>query len=177
MIDATVFFIFFIVMFGFFGTVRGWAREVIALFSMMFGLFIYTLPEFNRILQPLLEQQDAATRFVWRILPFAFIAFMGYLGPAILSRSANGDRGGGRFESGLLAFIVGGFNGYLLLSALAYWALDTGLLAQNTNLFRPPEGGWEKFFFIQSASPVIFSGTTLIIVVVVVFLFVITVLV
>lgn len=177
MIDATLFFIFFIIMFGFFGAMRGWTREVIALFSMLFGLFIYTLPEFNRIIQPLLEQNDPGARFVWRALPFALITFFGYLGPAVAQQRFGRNNDDRRFESGLLAFILGGVNGYILLSALAFWALGAGLFEQNASLFKPPEGGWDKFFFIQSASPVVFSGSTLIIVVVLVFLLVITLLV
>jgi hypothetical protein len=176
MINASVVFAFFIVVFGFIGTTRGWVREVIVTFAMMFALFIYSLPQFNNIMQSLWNQQDPIWRFFWRATPFLIITFFGYLSP-VVARARFERTQSNRFEHGLLSFLIGIFNGYVLFSSLALWALNSGVFDAYPNLFTPPPGGWANFFFIQSAAPIIFSGGLLIFVVVIIFLFVIIVLV
>ncbi len=178
MINADVFFVFYIIIFGFIGTTRGWVREVIVTFAMMFALFIYSLPQFQNIMNPLINQQDPVWRMFWRAFPFVVITFFGYLSPAV-ARSRFDKGASNRFEYSLLSFMIGVFNGYVFFSALAYWALNAGLLdgGQYANLFTPPAGGWNNFFFIKSAAPVIFSGSLLIFIVIIIFLFVIIVLV
>ncbi|MCS7056228.1 MAG: hypothetical protein NZM18_08690 [Thermoflexales bacterium] len=176
MINADVFFVFYLIVWGFIGTSRGWVREVVVTFSMLFALFIYSLPQFVQIMDPLWKTEDTVWRFIWRAAPFLLIAFFGYLSP-IVARGRF-QAGASRFEYGLLSFLVGAFNGYLLFSALAFWAKQAGLLdGQYANLFTPPPNGWDKFFFIESAAPVVFSGSLLIFVLIVIFLFVIVVLI
>jgi hypothetical protein len=176
MINAEVFFLFYIIVWGFIGTSRGWVRDVIVTFTMLFALFIYTVPQVTDLLKPLWENEASIWRFFWRSLPFLIITGFGYLSP-IVARGRFSE--GVRFERGLLSFIVGAFNGYLLFSALAYWAFQAGVLndAQYANLFTPPPQGWNEFFFIKSASPAVFSGSLLILVLIAIFLFVIVVLV
>jgi hypothetical protein len=177
MINATVFFVFFIVIFGFIGTTRGWVKEVLVTFAMMFALFIYILPPFANIINQISNQGSPIVRFFIYSAPFLIITFFGYLSPAV-SKSRFERTAANRFEHGLLSFLIGIFNGYLLFSSLALWALNTGVLDAYPNLFMPPQpGGWASFFFIQSAAPVVFSGGLLIFVVVIIFLFVIIVLV
>lgn len=178
MINADVFFIFYLIVFGFIGTMRGWVREVIVTFATMFALFIYGLPQFNQIVNPLITQNDPVWRFFWRAAPFLIITFFGYLSP-VVARGRFERNAANRFEHGLLSFLIGVFNGYLLFSSLAWWALNSGLLdgGPYASLFMPPPQGWNNFFFIKSAAPVIFSGSLLIFVVVIIFLFVIIVLV
>jgi hypothetical protein len=176
MINAEVFFAFYIVVWGFIGTSRGWVRDMIVTFTMIFALFIYSVPQVTDLLKPLWENEASIWRFLWRSLPFLVITGFGYLSP-IVARGRFAESA--RFERGILSFIVGAFNGYLLFSALAYWAFQAGVLtdAQYSNLFTAPPQGWGEFFFIKSAAPVIFSGSTLILVLIAIFLFVIVVLV
>lgn len=176
MINATVFFVFFLVIFGFIGTTRGWVKEVLVTFAMLFALFIYSLPPFANILNQISNQGSPTVRFIIYSAPFLIITFFGYLSPAV-SKSRFERTKDNRFEHGLLSFLIGVFNGYVLFSSLALWALNTGVLDANPSLFVAPPGGWANFFFIQSAAPVVFSGGLLIFVVVIVFLFVIIVLV
>ncbi len=177
MINADIFFIFYLIVWGFIGTSRGWVREVIVTFTMLFALFIYSLPQFINVMNPLWNTGEPVWRFFWRSLPFLLIAFFGYLSP-IVARSRFQINASNRFEYSLLSFMIGVFNGYLLFSSLAYWALQAGLLdGQYANLFTPPPGGWGEFFFIKSAAPVIFSGSLLVFVLIIIFLFVIVVLV
>lgn len=178
MINADVFFLFYIIVFGFIGTTRGWVREVIVTFAMMFALFIYSLPQFNTIMTPLTNQGDPLWRFFWRAMPFIVITFFGYLSP-VVARGRLAAAAANRFEHGLLSFLIGMFNGYVFFSSLAFWALNAGMLdaPQYASLWLAPNGGWNNFFFIKSAAPVIFSGTLLIFIVILIFLFVIIVLI
>ena len=177
MINADIFFVFYLIVWGFIGTSRGWVREVIVTFTMLFALFIYSLPQFTNIMNPLWTNNDPVWRFFWRAAPFLLIAFFGYLSP-IVARSRFQANASNRFEYSLLSFLIGVFNGYLLFSSLAFWALQAGLLdGQYANLFAPPPSGWNEFFFIKSAAPVIFSGSLLVFVLILIFLFVIVVLV
>lgn len=141
MINAEVFFAFYIVVWGFIGTSRGWVRDMIVTFTMIFALFIYSVPQVTDLLKPLWENEASIWRFLWRSLPFLVITGFGYLSP-IVARGRFAESA--RFERGLLSFIVGAFNGYLLFSALAYWAFQAGVLtdAQYSNLFTAPPQGW-----------------------------------
>lgn len=89
MIRADLFFIFFMILFGFFGASRGWVREVLASFAMIFSLFLYSQPDFVRLLQPLLQQEDKLLRFVFQSSAFLLLTFFGYLGRQ-LRNSASG---------------------------------------------------------------------------------------
>jgi len=176
MINAEVFFLFYIIVWGFIGTSRGWVRDVIVTFTMMFAFFIYSVPEVTNLLKPLWENEASIWRFFWRSLPFLIITGFGYLSPIVARRRFAEQE---RFERGLLSFILGAFNGYLLFSTLAYWAFQAGVLAdaQYANLFTTPPQGWGEFFFIKNAAPVVFSGSFLVIVLILVFLFIIVVLI
>jgi hypothetical protein len=176
MINASVFFLTFITIAGFIGTSRGWVKEVLVTFSMMFALFIYQLPPFANIITQVSGQGAPLTRFLIFSAPFLIITFFGYLSPAV-SKGRFERSSANRFEHGLLSFLIGIFNGYVFFSTLAFWALNTGVLDAYPNLFTTPPGGWANFFFIQNAAPVIFSGGLLIFVVIIIFLFVIIVLV
>jgi len=179
MVNADVFFVFYIVVFGFIGMSRGWVREMIVTFSMVFALFIYQIPQVVTILSTLAGNQgDPLLKFVLRFFFFGFVTFFGYLSP-VVARGRLDKGSSSRVEHGLLSFMIGLLNGYIFFSMLAHSALNAGVLdaPQFANLFRAPDGGWNNFFFIKSAAPVVFTGTLLIFMVIVIFLFVIIVLV
>ncbi len=180
MISAQIFFIFYIIVFGMIGTMRGWVREVVVSFSMLFALFAYNIPQFGQLWQQISSSpgEDYNLVFLLKVLPFVVVTFFGYLSPLVVKeRFQPSSSTTSRFEYGLLSFLVGAFNGYLLFSSLAHWAFESGVLTRNPEWFIAPPNGWEKFFFIESAAPVVFSGTLLIFVVLAIFLFVIIVLV
>ena len=184
MVNADVVFAFFTVIFGFIGAMRGWVREIIATASLILGIFV--LNQFGNVLQGFATDQSPAgalARFSVKAVPFLLVAFFGYLGPAVVrSRFSQNPRG--RIEEGIISFLCGGLNGFLLFSTLAYLAwqaqiLGAGPFPPNANppLFSPPAGGWENFFWIKNSAFLFFSGTTLIVVLVAIFLFVIVVII
>jgi len=127
--------------------------------------------------------QHSAEQWLLRAAPLFIIAFFGYLGPAVV-RSRFEQNMRGKLEQGILAFIIGLINGYILFSTFIFIAWRAGLLdsppspgAGASPLFSAPIGGWNDFFFIKSAAIAVLSGTTLIVVLIAVFLFVIVVIV
>ncbi len=184
MVNADVVFAFFTVIFGFIGAMRGWVREIIATASLILAIFV--LNQFGAILDsfaPDSSPAGATARFAVKAVPFLVIAFFGYLGPAVVrSRFSNTARG--RVEEGLISFLCGSLNGFLIFSTLAYLAWDAKILGAgpfppnaNPPLFTPPTEGWENFFWIKNSAFLFFSGTTLIIVLVFIFLFLIVVII
>ncbi len=184
MVNADVVFAFFTVLFGFIGAMRGWVREIIATASLILAIFV--LNQFGNMLAGFAPDQSpegATARFAVKAVPFLVIAFFGYLGPAVVrSRFSNDARG--RIEGGIISFLFGAINGFLILSTLAYLAwqnqiLGPGPFPPNANppWFMPPATGWDNFFWIKNSAFLVFSGATLIIVLVAVFLFLIIVII
>jgi hypothetical protein len=185
MINGNLVFIVFVIIFGLIGTMRGWVREVIVTASLILAIFVMNQlgERWNALVGGLASQNTPFEQWLLRMIPFFIIAFFGYLGPAVVrSRFEANTRG--KLEQGLLAFIIGAFNGYVIFSTMAYVAWRTGLLDNppppqpgQSPLFLPPVGGWGDVFYIKSAAMNVLSGPTLIIVLIAVFLFVIVVIV
>ena len=212
MINANVVFWLFTALFALVGWMRGWQREIIATASLVLAIFALNfanqggrLVNFVQPAQPgqtsiLRGNSDNITegdrvkieRFMIQAIPFFLIAFFGYLGPAVTRQISAGrfpDRARIGIQEGIVGGLIGGFNGYLIMSTLAFFAYQQGLLLDNAAfptvvpganpptsiLFTPLLNGetWTQQFFIENAAYVILSGPTLIIALVVLFLFVI----
>jgi len=183
MINADLFFIFYVLLFGFIGAMRGWVREIIVTASMILGIFV--LNQFAGFFASFVPTSTGSevVRFLISAAPFLIITFFGYLGPAVV-RGRFTASARGKIEEGILAFMVGCFNGYIMFSTLAYIAWKSGILAPTPYppgvtppWFVPPAGGWENSFFIKNSALLVFSGPALIIFLVLVFLFLIVVII
>jgi uncharacterized membrane protein required for colicin V production len=184
MINANLVFVMFVIIFGLVGAMRGWVREVIVTASLVLALFVLNqLGEKWNTLVAGISAARGAEQWLLRALPLFLIAFFGYLGPAVVrSRFEQNTRG--KIEQGILAFIIGVINGYIIFSTIAFIAWRAGLLespplpgANQSPLFSTPLGGWGELFFLKSAAVTVLSGTTLVVVLIAVFLFVIVVIV
>jgi len=184
MINANLVFAMFVIVFGLVGAMRGWVREVIVTASLVLALFVLNqLGEKWNTLIAGIAAQRTGEQWLLRLLPFFLIAFFGYLGPAVV-RSRFEQNMRGKLEQGILAFIIGAINGYIIFSTVAFIAWRAGLFdastlpgANQSPLFTPPVGGWGEMFFLKSAAITVLSGSTLVIVLIAVFLFVIVVIV
>jgi hypothetical protein len=184
MINANLVFIAFIVIFGFVGAMRGWVREVIVTASLVLSLFVLNQlgDKWNGVVSGF-AAQHSTEQWLLRSAPILIIAFFGYLGPAVV-RNRFDQTPRGRVEQGLLAFIVGLMNGYIMFSTLLFIAWRAGILdnplatgANQSPLFTAPAGGWGEFFFIKSAAIAVLQGSTLVIVLIAMFLFLIVVII
>ena len=211
MINANVVFWIFTGLFALVGWMRGWQREIIATASLVLAIFALNFANqgdrLTNFVQPTQGQSSILRgnnnnltegdrvkieRFMIQAIPFFLIAFFGYLGPAVTRQISAGrfpDKARIGIQEGIVGALIGGFNGYLIISTLAYFAYRQGMLLDNaafptvvagaspptTILFVPLLNGetWAQQFFIENAAYVILSGPTLIIALVVLFLFVI----
>ncbi len=115
----TCFFIF-ILLFGIMGALRGWAKEMLVLFSIVLALamrLIFTkyVPFASEFLnRPPMEQFQVYSGLI------VLMAIAGYAGPAVSGRLA---RGSARetLQDVLLGFIVGAINGYLIVGSIWYF--------------------------------------------------------
>jgi hypothetical protein len=185
MVNASVVFWTFVILLGFIGASRGWLREVILTFSMVFALFVLNF--FDQYIKAFTQNQALTQPYAWltKALPFLLITIFGYLGPAVAGRTGRAvGNPSGRLEEGLLSTLLGGFNGYIIFSTLAYFAYEVGILkgtgdfrAGTNTLFTAPaqQGGWDSFFFISNSAVTYFSGSTLVLVLIALVLFVLIV--
>lgn len=200
MINATVVFWALIGIFGFIGLMRAWQKEVIATASIVLALFALSqlntsarlvsivpdpkLDGLDRTAQVQAVDAVKVNRFFVQAIPFLVITFFGYLGPTITRQFQPGkfpDKARVGVQEGIVGVLIGGINGWLILSTLARFAFNMNLLPDQGQfptvgqaMFVPPSaGGWSKFFFIESSALTILAGPTLIIALVVLFLFVI----
>lgn len=203
MINASIVLWIFVILFGMVGLMRAWQKEIIATASLVLAIFALNfanrdgrLAAFVKEPTPgptvnMAKEKEQAQINRWAILsiPFLFIAFFGYLGPAITRQASPGrfvDKARVGAQEGIVGFLLGGINGYILVSTLARFAFDQKLLPDagrfptangGPPLFLPLSDGtsWSKLFFIENSALQILDGTTLIIALVVLFLFVIVV--
>jgi hypothetical protein len=178
MISADVVFYTFMIIVGFIATMRGWVREVIVTFSLVFALFV--LNYFSPQIGAFAAAWPPIGKWAAFAVPFLIIAGFGYVGPAIAkSRFDSGPRG--RFEESLLSFLLGCFNAFIIFSAIAFWANQAGILSGDRfpttgrPLFLKPEGGWTEFFFIKNSAAAFFQGSTLVLFLIAIVLFVLIV--
>ena len=184
MINANLVFVMFVIIFGLVGAMRGWVREVIVTASLVLALFVLNQlgDKWNALIAGL-SATRSAEGWLLRALPLFLIAFFGYLGPAVV-RNRFEQNARGKIEQGILAFIIGAINGYIIFSTIAFIAFHAGLMDPPTTgavnpapLFTAPPGGWGQLFFLKSAAITVLSGTTLVVVLIAVFLFVLVVIV
>jgi len=109
----------FVLIFGLMGALRGWAKEILVLFSIVVALsmrliFSTYVPFIKDILnRPAIEQFYIYTTLI------IFMAIAGYAGPVVSARLA-GKAAREKLQDILLGFVVGAFNGYLIVGTIWY---------------------------------------------------------
>jgi hypothetical protein len=111
---------------GIIGGSRGWAREILVLFSLILAMCITSLiQQFLPAVDAMLRSQSPQFQFYARATLFMLLAFFGYESPAISSALASkGKRE--KLQDILLGFCLGVINGYLLVGTLWYYMHETG---------------------------------------------------
>ncbi len=110
----------FVLIFGLMGALRGWAKEILVLFSIIVALsmrliFSQYVPFIKDILaRPPIEQFYIYTALV------VFMAIAGYAGPVVSARLA-GKAAREKLQDILLGFVVGAFNGYMIVGTIWYF--------------------------------------------------------
>ncbi|MDP7259580.1 MAG: CvpA family protein, partial [Anaerolineales bacterium] len=126
MISLSVIFWMYLLLFGIIGGLRGWAKEILVLFSMVLALFLdAVIMQHVPGVKPALAAQTPLTQFSVRATFFLLLAFFGYETPAVATIFADKARRE-RLEDMLLGLFLGVINGYLLVGTLWHYLHATG---------------------------------------------------
>ncbi len=122
MVSLTVLFYIFIVIFALIGAIRGWAKEVIATFSVFLALFIITvLKTYVPVLDSFLENSPVTSRVTFESVVLGLVVFCGYQTPNLPMLMQNQRFMRDRLQDTLLGLVIGAFNGYLICGSMWYF--------------------------------------------------------
>ena len=119
--------IIFIIVFGIIGATRGWAKELLVLFSVILAMFVLTiLQAFVPFFKDTFSDGTPETVFWVKTLMLSVLVFFGYQTPKI-PRLAESDRFIRHFlQDTLLGFFIGAINGYLIFGSIWYYLHAAG---------------------------------------------------
>ncbi len=120
MISMVVVFYIFLVFFAVMGSMRGWAKELMVIFSTILALaFLAVLENLTPGLREILKS-NASLQFWVRISIIVVMVFFGYQSPKF-SRISQATQKRERISDVLLGFVFGGISGYFIIGALWYY--------------------------------------------------------
>jgi uncharacterized membrane protein required for colicin V production len=142
MASLVVVFYIFLVIFGIIGAGRGWAKELLVIFSTILGLALLqmlekTLPATPELLQNLGITNPAAL-FWFRALILTILVIFGYQTPKF-SRLAPATARRDAIQELLLGLLLGLISGYLLVGSLWYF-MNQAQYPFQPHISPPPEG-------------------------------------
>jgi uncharacterized membrane protein required for colicin V production len=110
-------FLILMVLFGLIGGLRGWAKEIIVVCSVIVALFFQHVLLILEPISNLFYNLAPTTRFYTRTVVFIIITIFGYASPTVISRiGAKVARE--RLQDILLGFFIGLLNGFLIIGTL-----------------------------------------------------------
>lgn len=122
MISLDILFYIFIFIFALIGAIRGWAKEVIATFGAILGLFILTVLEtFVPAVESYLSNSPIQSQIGFRSLVFGFIVFCAYQTPNLPMFGQNQRFKRDRLQDIILGFMIGGANGFMIFGTIWYF--------------------------------------------------------
>ena len=126
MISLAMLFWMCLLLFGVIGALRGWAKEILVLFSLILALFLdAVVMKYLPGVKPALVSQTALTQFSVRAGFVFLLAFFGYSTPVVTTLFADKARRE-RLEDMLLGLFLGVINGYLLVGTIWHYLHVTG---------------------------------------------------
>jgi uncharacterized membrane protein YfcA len=118
---VTVFFMFIVVS-ALIGTVRGWAKEMLVIFSVVLALALISLVEDLLGLGNSLFKNNPSLQYWFRMITVGVLVFFGYQSPSLprLQRAAEKRS---RISDNLLGLFIGAISGYFVYGTL--WAFSS----------------------------------------------------
>lgn len=138
MVSLTVIFWMYVILFAIIGAMRGWAREILVSFSIILSLFLITVLEtYVGLVRSTIVASGGRPLFWLRTVIIILLVFFGYQTPNI--RALAGARfARERLEDTLLGFLLGAFNGYLVVGTIWYYLNAAGY---PFDIIIPPQPG------------------------------------
>jgi uncharacterized membrane protein YfcA len=115
---VTVFFMF-VLFFGLIGSVRGWAKELLVIISVVLALAGISLVEDLLGLENSLFANNPSLQYWFRMITLSVLVFFGYQSPS-LPRFQKATEKRARISDHLLGFFIGLASGYFVYGT--YWA-------------------------------------------------------
>lgn len=123
MVSLVFVFWMLVILFGLIGIFRGWAKELLVTFSVILSL------AFNMLLRlyiPGINTLEAnnLTLFWIRVIILGVLVFFGYQTVSMPRFATKAARE--KLQDSLLGFILGAFNGYLIIGAVWFYMAEAG---------------------------------------------------
>ncbi len=124
MIALVIVFFMFLILFGFIGASRGWAKEVLVIASVILCLAIVALVE-NLLGLAGFFDKNRGMQFAYRAAILIVLVFFGYQSPKV-QRIAKATEKRGQIAEKILGFLVGIASGYFVIGTLWSFARTAG---------------------------------------------------
>jgi uncharacterized membrane protein required for colicin V production len=181
MIGLAAIFWMFVILFAIIGAMRGWAKELLVTFSAILGMFVLSvITNYLPVIGPMLKGNPDLAYWV-NTITFILIVFFGYQSPSIARYAGVNRFAREKFQDGLLGFMLGAFNGYLVVGTLL-WFLQEAYNATGSyplSFIIPPDAntdiGKAYLNLVNYLPPTWLNGVTLYIAVAIAFAFVLVV--
>lgn len=149
MIPILTVFICFLFLFAVIGSLRGWAKEIIVVFSVILALFIEHV--FLNLIEPLealFNSMPRQSQFYTRTALLVIVTIFGYASPSVVAKfGAKVARE--RLQDVLLGFFLGLINGFLIIGTL--------LSFLNAVHYGVPEEAWVEQQRVDAAGNPVFD--------------------
>lgn len=130
----------YVILFAVIGWMRGWAKELIVIFSVITALAVNFLLE--KYIPLVIGLEKTGTELFWvRSLILVALVYFGYQTVVIVPHLAS-KATRERLQDGLFGAILGGANGYLIAGSLLFY-LDTAKYQPFPNIILAPAPGSE----------------------------------
>ena len=127
MVSLLVLFYLLILIFALIGAIRGFAKEVTALFSSVLALFILTvLQSFIPAVNTFIENSPISSQVTFKMAVVGIIAFIGYQTPNLPMFMQDRQFKKMQMQDRILGFLVGGLNGYMIFGSMWYFMHQGG---------------------------------------------------
>ena len=125
MIAMVTVFGMFLFLFGLIGAVRGWAKEMLVIFSVILALAAITLVEDLLGFENTLFKNNPNLQYWFRTITVVVMVFFGYQSPS-LPRFKTATEKRDRIQDHILGFIMGVVSGYFVVGTLWSFGSDAG---------------------------------------------------
>jgi hypothetical protein len=171
MIAMLVVFYMFIFVFGLIGSMRGWAKEMLVIFSIILALAFITIIE--QVLRPIgnFLASNPNIQFWVRIIIVLLMTYFGYQSPKF-SRFAKASERRDRIQDTLLGFFMGLLSGYFVVGTLWSFSNDANYPMLGNFISAAPANISEATQRVLRILPPVWLGQTPLIYVVVVLSFI-----
>jgi uncharacterized membrane protein required for colicin V production len=119
MIPIETMFVGLVIFFGLIGALRGWAKELLVVFSVILARFVETVllaPDMPFVGPPIAALEMTAWFYI-RLVLFIFLVYFGYASPVVASFLRSRGRKD-KFQDTLLGFFIGCINGILVVGTV-----------------------------------------------------------